>query len=103
MAYEQRELSGALFKNDRKQKETHPDYKGDAKIDGVAYEIGAWLKPGKKGTFMSLSFKPKQSTQANDGMGEYQGEQATQPSLSRRPPPASRAPVETPPEDSIPF
>jgi hypothetical protein len=30
----QRELSGVLFKNDRKTADKHPDYKGRATIDG---------------------------------------------------------------------
>lgn len=63
--FQQRDNSGALFKNDRKEQEKHPDYKGDALIDGVAYEIGAWIKEGRNGKkFMSLSFKPKQGDAA---------------------------------------
>lgn len=60
MAFEQKDNSGSLFKNDRKEKDTHPDYRGSAMIDGVDMWISAWLKEGKNGQkFMSLSFKPK--------------------------------------------
>lgn len=59
MAFEQKDNSGSLFKNDRKEKETHPDYKGTAMIDGKVYWISAWLKEGQKGKFFSFSFKPK--------------------------------------------
>lgn len=52
--------SGALFKNDRKEQPNHPDYKGSAEIDGVDYWLSAWIKEGKSGKFMSLSFKPKE-------------------------------------------
>ena len=56
-AFEQKELSGALFKNDKKEKESHPDYRGSCKIAGQEWEIGAWLKTSPKGTkYMSLSF-----------------------------------------------
>lgn len=57
MAFETKELSGALFKNDKKGNENAPDYKGNCKIAGQDWEIGAWLKTSPKGTkYMSLSF-----------------------------------------------
>lgn len=62
--YEHKDGSGALFKNDRKEKETHPDYRGELMIEGTLYEVAAWLKEGKKGKFMSLSAKPKSTETA---------------------------------------
>jgi hypothetical protein len=63
MAYEQKDFSGSLFKNDRKQQPNHPDYKGSALIDGREYWMSAWIKnadnPDKK-TFMSFSFEAKE-------------------------------------------
>lgn len=35
---------GAIWKNDRKEKETHPDFKGSATIDGVEYWVSAWRR-----------------------------------------------------------
>lgn len=60
--FEKKDNSGALFKNDRKEKDTHPDYTGTVLIDGRDYWISAWIKKGQKGSFMSLSFKPQQVT-----------------------------------------
>lgn len=53
---------GALFKNDRKEKESQPDYKGSINVNGVDMWISAWLKTSKDGnTFMSLSVQPKEA------------------------------------------
>lgn len=61
MAYEPKAGSFSLFKNDRKEKDTHPDYKGDGKdLDGNPIWISAWLKDGAKGKFMSCSIQLKE-------------------------------------------
>ena len=57
---EKRENSGALFTNDKREKETHPHYNGKATIGGVDYYVSSWIKEGKNGKFQSLSFKPVQ-------------------------------------------
>lgn len=49
--------SGALFKNERKEKENHPDYRGRGNFDGVDFEVAAWIRKSKDGkTYMSLAF-----------------------------------------------
>ena len=60
MAYEQREGQGSLFKNDKKEKDSHPDYRGDCTVNGVKCWISAWIKTGKNGKFMSLNIQPKE-------------------------------------------
>lgn len=60
MAYEHRENTGTLFKNERREKETHPHARGEALIGGVLYEVSAWTKEGAKGRFQSLAFKVKE-------------------------------------------
>ena len=50
---------GTLSKNDRKEKPTHADYRGQITVDGKDYWLDAWLKDGPKGKFISLSVKPK--------------------------------------------
>ena len=51
---------GALFKNDKKESENQPDYRGPINVNGVDMEIAAWLKTSKAGKkFMSLSIGPK--------------------------------------------
>jgi hypothetical protein len=63
MAYEKRDGSGSLFKNDRKEQPNHADYRGDILIDGQEYWLSAWIKEGKNGKFMSLAAKPKEARQ----------------------------------------
>lgn len=65
MAYEPRNNSGSLFKNDRKQNDRHPDYTGNAIVNGKTMRVSAWVKTSQNGTkFMSLAFdEPQQGTQ----------------------------------------
>jgi len=57
--FEQRDNSGTLFRNERKEQPNHADYEGTAMIGGKEYWMNAWLKEGKKGKFMSFSFREK--------------------------------------------
>lgn len=50
---------GVLFKNDRKDTEKHPDYKGNINVNGTEMWLSAWIREGAKGKFMSLSVQPK--------------------------------------------
>ena len=55
---------GVLFKNDRKESDNHPDYKGQINCDGVEFWLSAWIKEGQKGKFMSISVTPKDAAPA---------------------------------------
>jgi hypothetical protein len=57
--FQQKELSGSLFKNERKEQPNHPDYRGSAKIEGEEYWVSGWIKEGAKGKWMSLAFTAK--------------------------------------------
>lgn len=58
--YEPKPNTGAIFKNENKEQETHADYSGSGMINGVEFYISAWIKTAKSGNeFISISFKPK--------------------------------------------
>lgn len=65
MAYEMRDNTGSLFKNDRREKDTHPNAKGTALIDGVEYWMDAWTNEARDGSkYQSLKFKRKDADQS---------------------------------------
>jgi len=78
--YTPKDNSGSIFKNDRKEKDTHPDGKGSCVIDGVEYWVSSWNKTSAKGVqFRSLSFQRKEQP-------------ASIPQQSARPPAPRQAP-----------
>ncbi len=62
MAYEERDMGGSLFKNE-KTKDNQPDYTGKCLINGETLRIAAWIKEGRSGKFMSLKFQPNEQQQ----------------------------------------
>ena len=53
---------GALFKNDKKESDRHPDYRGSINVGGTEYWLSAWMKTSTKGTrYMSLSVTEKEA------------------------------------------
>ena len=59
----QRDNSGVLFSNDKKDNERAPHYKGNITVDGKDYWLSAWVKEGKSGKFMGLAVSPKEDYQ----------------------------------------
>jgi len=53
---------GILSRNERKEKDSHPDTKGTINVNGVDYWLSGWTKTKKDGSgkFISLSIEPKQ-------------------------------------------
>lgn len=48
---------GQIWGNDRKEKDTHPDFKGSLDVDGVEYWVSAWKrKPDANPKAPALSF-----------------------------------------------
>jgi uncharacterized protein (DUF736 family) len=60
------EKRGSLFRNDRKDKDSQPDYNGTCQIEGVEYYMNAWVKESKAGKkYFSFSFKAKNAEVPN--------------------------------------
>ena len=78
---------GVLFNNkEKKTQDSHPDYSGSIKFNGVDCWLSGWIKESKDGKkFFSLSVKPK----------EQQARSVEQPTR--------KAPVQDLPDDDLPF
>lgn len=60
--YTPKDNSGSLFVNDKKERESQPDRRGSARIDGVDYWVSGWIKKKEDGTaWMSMSFSRKEA------------------------------------------
>ena len=67
MAYEQRDNSGSVFKNSRRDRDNSPDLTGTAKVFGRDMWVNAWEKTDKNGDkWVSFSFKEKVPRQEVD-------------------------------------
>jgi uncharacterized protein (DUF736 family) len=67
-----KENTGAIFKNTKKEKETQPDYKGTINVDGVEKEIALWIRTSQKGTtYMSAAisnpYNPQPTSENTNG------------------------------------
>ncbi len=49
MAFETKELEGALFPNKDRTSDKAPHFKGDQKVEGVMWKIAAWKNTSKAG------------------------------------------------------
>jgi hypothetical protein len=73
MAYEMRPGAFSLFKNDKKTKDTQPDWKGSIKLpNGEEFWFDAWTKKGNNGDFISGKIgNPKQGSSTVDQPAAY--------------------------------
>lgn len=60
--YQKKDGDGSLFINGYKQKDSHPDMRGDLLLDGKEYEIAGWKKSTRNGDpWYSLKVQPKRA------------------------------------------
>lgn len=94
--------SGALFVNDKKTEAKHPNFRGQAQIvtpsgEVLDFWVSAWVKQGKNGEFLSLSYTPKDG--AATGNGSFSKIASGQPSGGESKP-SGRVPEL---DDEVPF
>jgi len=73
--YEQKDMTGSMFDNDKGDNQNRPDMRGSVTIDGTKYSISAWnneSKAGKKYVSLKVSEWQDRPAQTNG---------AAQPSL----------------------
>jgi hypothetical protein len=75
---------GAIWKNEKKETEKHPDFKGDLNIDGVIYNVSAWKRKSDanpKAPLLSFSVSKREMPQEvrQAAMHSNHGKQAPQP------------------------
>ena len=108
MAYEPKDGDFVLYVNDRKTKDTHPDYSGNIIKNGKKHFFNAWIKPSKNGGNDFLSgtigeeMKPKGSNEQRASGGGFPGVRTINAQAMSA---ASAPTVHTQPalDDEIPF
>ena len=55
--FEHEDMSGNLFKNEKKEKKKQKDYWGSCKIRGEVYEIAGWINTSEKTGKKYINFK----------------------------------------------
>lgn len=108
MAYVQKPGAGALWFNDRKTEEKHPDRTGTLVMpDGSEYFIDGWLKETKPGAdgktkkFLSLSVKLKTKRAPQDEQQQRQSDHTQSRPNPAKPLPPGRKPQHDPDLDPI--
>jgi hypothetical protein len=68
MAYETRNNSGVMFRNDRNPASSkQPEWRGELMIGGAIFEISAW--EGRRGRFLSISIQVAGSWRTREQAG----------------------------------
>ena len=58
---------GSIWKNDRKEQDSHPDFTGTLNVDGKEFWVSAWKRKegaAAKAPALSFSIKPKETRAA---------------------------------------
>jgi len=67
---------GSIWKNDRKEKDTHPDFTGSINVDGKEYWLNGWRRreganPKSPAMSFSVRAKEQQAPQADPVVNDF--------------------------------
>ena len=67
---------GAIWKNEKRQKDTQPHWTGNATIDGKEYWVSAWKGDSDKARapVVSFAFNAKEAPQAPKAIEDFSGD-----------------------------
>jgi hypothetical protein len=68
---------GSIWKNEKKEKDTHPDFTGSINVDGVDYWLNGWRRKegaGPKSPAMTFTVRPKDAQQGQRTMSKSNGD-----------------------------
>jgi uncharacterized protein (DUF736 family) len=98
--------SGAIFKNDKRETENHPMYKGSLNVEGKEYWVSVWVNTSQKSgqKYMSLKLNPKEQVH-QQGMQQAQNnfQQANNFQQPQTPQQAYVNSVQNDFDDNVPF
>lgn len=64
---------GSIWKNDRKETDSHPDFTGSINVEGVEYWLNGWRRApdaNPKAPAMKFTVRPKEQPQRGGGAGQ---------------------------------
>ena len=63
---EQKNNSGAIFRNEKKDKPTAPDYTGSARINDQEYSLSGWINKSRDGkNYLRILFTSRELNNSN--------------------------------------
>ena len=70
--YEQKDMDGVAFKNDKKSEDWHADWNGSAMIEGTEYWVNMYDNVSKNGKdYRKFKFKPQNGASLAQGAAKF--------------------------------
>lgn len=82
MGYETKDMTGALFANQYKERDNQPDYTGNVKIEGKMFRLAGWKQTPRGGgdVYLSISVTSQEEYDRIKNRGNSNSRQTPRPS-----------------------